>query len=161
MKKIIFTTLLMSLLFLNQSSILAGGYGMAGCGLGSLIIKENNFLQIFAATTNGTSGSQTFGITTGTSNCTASGVVRSDKAQEVFVHLNYESLEKEMAVGKGEKLETLATLFGCNESQKFASMTKSKYEKLFSNEGNPSHLFLSLKSEIEKDKSLKSSCVIN
>ena len=42
-----------------------------GCGLGSMIIKNQNstMLQAIAATTNGTSGNQTFGITSGTSNC--------------------------------------------------------------------------------------------
>lgn len=34
-----------------------------GCGLGSLVIKDQStvMLQVLAATTNGTSGSQTFG----------------------------------------------------------------------------------------------------
>ena len=50
-----------------------GGYGMAGCGLGSLLFGNDNttLMQILAATTNGLFGSQTFGITSGTSNCTA------------------------------------------------------------------------------------------
>ena len=42
----------------------------AGCGLGSMIIQENTkVMQLLAATTNGSFGSQTFGISTGTSNC--------------------------------------------------------------------------------------------
>jgi len=42
-----------------------------GCGLGSVIFKGQDALlfQILAVTTNGTSGNQTFGITTGTLNC--------------------------------------------------------------------------------------------
>ena len=52
-----------------SSSAWAGGYKSAGCGLGSMIIKDDGFVQVFAATTNATSGSQTFGITSGTSNC--------------------------------------------------------------------------------------------
>ena len=35
---------------LGQSNLNA--YGSAGCGLGSLIIKEDGFIQLFAATTN-------------------------------------------------------------------------------------------------------------
>ncbi|MEN0057326.1 MAG: DUF3015 family protein, partial [Bdellovibrio sp.] len=46
-----------------------GTYGTAGCGLGSLVFgNEKGPVQIVAATLNGT-GVQTFGITTGTSNC--------------------------------------------------------------------------------------------
>src|SRR5947207_15915430 len=41
----------------------AAKYGPAGCGLGSLIFDaDSGWTQIFAATTNGTSGNQTFGI---------------------------------------------------------------------------------------------------
>ena len=50
----------------------AAKYGPAGCGLGSMIFDpDSGFTQIFAATTNGTSGNQTFGISTGTSNWNA------------------------------------------------------------------------------------------
>src|SRR3954464_7446787 len=45
-------------------------YGTAGCGLGSLVFgDQKGAIQILAATTNTTFGTQTFGITTGTSNC--------------------------------------------------------------------------------------------
>ena len=56
------------------SSSAFAGYGAAGCGLGSFVFGDNNswWAQTLGATTNGTSGSQTFGITTGTSNCDAS-----------------------------------------------------------------------------------------
>jgi len=54
---------------LGASSAMADSFGMAGCGLGSMLIQSNGKEQIFVATTNGSSGSQTFGITSGTSNC--------------------------------------------------------------------------------------------
>ena len=60
-----------------------------GCGLGSLVIKDQStvMLQVLAATTNGTSGSQTFGITSGTSNCNKpSNFVANDKLNQ-FEHL--------------------------------------------------------------------------
>src|SRR5205823_3826374 len=39
-------------------------YGLAGCGLGSMLFgDQKGMIQILAATTNGTFGSQTFGIT--------------------------------------------------------------------------------------------------
>src|SRR3954469_2639303 len=61
-------------------------YGMAGCGLGSLIFGPVNSpgAQILAATTNSTFGSQTFGITSGTSNCVSGGVVALDRQQTAF-----------------------------------------------------------------------------
>ncbi len=46
-----------------------GTYGVAGCGLGSMVFgNQEGGIQVIAATLNGT-GIQTFGITSGTSNC--------------------------------------------------------------------------------------------
>ncbi len=57
----------------------AAPYGTAGCGLGSIVIgSKPGMMQIFAATTNGTSASQSFGITSGTSNCVDHGSSGSD-----------------------------------------------------------------------------------
>jgi hypothetical protein len=162
MKKIILTIIFTSMALIIGVNPVSAKYGMAGCGLGSLIIENNDFTQVFAATSNGTAGSQTFGITTGTSNCTKDGVVKNEKAQEVFVHMNYNSLEKEMAVGKGEKLNALATLVGCSKNVNgFSEFAKANYSKLFSsNNGDPSILLSSLKQEMSKDVTLKSSCTL-
>ena len=46
------------------------GYGMAGCGLGSILFgAKPGKIQILSGTTNGIYGNQTFGISSGTSNC--------------------------------------------------------------------------------------------
>ncbi len=168
MKKILtyFIVFLGALLFVTgvSSAPAAAKYGMAGCGIGSLIIKENGFAQVVAATTNNIYGNQTSGITTGSLGCTADGVVKSDKEQEIFVHMNIDSLEQEMAAGKGEKLNTLATLFGCpKDSQKnFANMTQKKYGTLFTNDvrNSPSDLISAIRTEISKDNNLATSCKI-
>lgn len=107
--------------------------GDAGCGLGSLVFKNNSKVeQVLAATTNGTFGSQTFGITTGTSNCSASNIVMNEKEIQYFAEANQSDLTREMAQGNGEKLSTLAALYGCNGQQKakFAKMTQSSYSKI-------------------------------
>jgi hypothetical protein len=94
----------------------------AGCGLGSLVIKQNTkVMQVLAATTNGTFGSQTFGITFGTSNCSAQGLVQNDKQIQYFVEVNQAELTREMAQGHGEKMVTLAALNGCNTEAEIAA----------------------------------------
>lgn len=93
----------------------AANYGMAGCGLGSMLIDKSGS-QVSAATTNGT-GSQIFGITTGTSNCTDDGVAINDREQELFTEANFEVLKQEIAMGQGENLLALASLMGCDEAQ--------------------------------------------
>lgn len=126
----------------------AGSYGMAGCGLGSILIKTNDKMQIFAATSNGTSANQTFGITFGTSNCTPGGAAYIEKQQEVFVNVNFESLEKEMAAGSGEKLDAFSNLLGCKSSSAFGAMARDNYDSFFGAETTPSSLLKEVKRKV-------------
>lgn len=93
----------------------AANYGMAGCGLGSIVMGPRGS-QVSAATTNITSASQFLGITTGTSNCAEDGVALRQSEVSSFAEANFESLKSEMAQGKGENLEVLASLMGCDAS---------------------------------------------
>lgn len=104
-------------------------YGMAGCGLGTFVIKEDGIMQILAATTNGTSGSQTFGITSGTSNCAPSQSVAAAE-QEVFIRANLASLEREAAQGSGEYLNAYAQILNCDQST-FQNEVRENHAKLF------------------------------
>lgn len=98
----------------------------SGCGLGSMIIQENTkVMQILAATTNGSFGSQTFGISTGTSNCKAQNLVMREKAVQYFAEVNKDDLSREMAKGQGEKLTTLASLYGCESATSRAAFAHS------------------------------------
>ena len=114
-----------TVLFMGSFAMAAGD---AGCGLGSLIITKNSkLLQLFAVTTNNSTGSQTLGITFGTSNCSANGIVQNDKQIQYFVEVNQEELTREMAQGHGEKLSTLAALNGCaSDSQISAFNAKAQ-----------------------------------
>src|SRR4051812_44427690 len=69
----------------RTDTIPEGSYGMAGCGLGSLAIRDGSkWMQVVAATLNGT-GVQTFGISFGTSNCTEDGVATAAREKEAFI----------------------------------------------------------------------------
>jgi len=89
-----------------------GVYGVAGCGLGSMVFgKEDGVMQVLAATLNAT-GIQTFGITSGTSNC---GRGLFNKAQlNSFIQSNAIALENDIARGQGETLSTLNNMLGCD-----------------------------------------------
>lgn len=106
-----------------------GVYGMAGCGLGSIVIKENTFAQIFATTTNGTLGNQTFGITSGTSNCVGN-ASRTAAEQEVFIRNNYAQLSTQAAQGQGEYLDAFAELLGC-EREPLLQFSQNNRAKIF------------------------------
>ena len=107
-----------------------------GCGLGSLVIKDQStvMLQVLAATTNGTSGSQTFGITSGTSNCNKpSNFVANDKLNQ-FVGENMDELALDISAGKGETLSTVAKLMNVENNVEFTAKLQSNFTNIYSNE---------------------------
>lgn len=142
----------------------AGTQNDAGCGVGSLVFKENGRMeQVLAATTNAWTG-QIFSITTGTVGCGDSAPAAAPapkrrsslKQQEGYVAVNFRNLSREMAAGQGEYVSTLASMLGC-ERAAFGKMTKSRYEQLFPTaDVTPSKLLGTLKSEIAKDSALAS-----
>ena len=123
---------------LSQVALASGQHPMAGCGLGYLLFgheggKNSKSMQILAATTNGTSGNQTFGITSGTSGCTVDGKVAKNVQAEVYAEINYRELSQEMAQGSGEYLNTFAAVLGVSETHRpeFFQLVKERYEVLF------------------------------
>ncbi len=139
--------------------------GDAGCGLGSLVISKNSKgLQLLAATTNASFLSQAFGITSGTSGCSSSGLVQNDKEMEYFVEVNHDDLSREMAQGKGEKLNTLAALNGCAtpEAQAaFAEMTQQSFAKIVpSAETKAPEMVQNLKGQVAADNEVMKLCKV-
>ena len=126
------------LLFVQAAGVGAAGNpdNGPGCGLGKLAWMDYGGQkqiapQVMMATTNGTFGSQTFGISSGTSGCTNDGVIIKNK------HLNmasraFESLAEEMAQGRGEHLASLATLLGVPEEAQpdFFALVQEHYTLL-------------------------------
>jgi hypothetical protein len=136
---------------------------MAGCGLGSLIFQSDNtmFKQILASTTNNILVPQTFAITTGTSNCTAGGVLKSEKEQAAFVEVNFRDLKRDMAAGGGEFLNSFSTLLGCEDSAKakLGKMTQQKYETIVpSDTTTPMQLLSSVKAQVKATPELAKGC---
>ncbi len=132
-------------------------YGMAGCGFGSIVMGKDS--QISAATTNATSLSQPFGISSGTSNCTTSNRVSMEDVQKEFISDNFETLSKEISQGNGESLRAFAGTFGCRESAvpEFGVQMQRSYQKIFSSPGSIAALDI-IREEILSNKSLSESC---
>jgi hypothetical protein len=95
-----------------------------------LIFEPNSgFTQIFAATTNGTFGNQTFGITSGTSNC--AGGSGGSASAKVFVETNRVALAKDIARGQGETIDSLSRLAGCRASSAVGSSLQRRFDQIF------------------------------
>ncbi|MGB3960967.1 MAG: DUF3015 family protein [Sulfurimonas sp.] len=103
-----------------------------GCGLGAMIIKDDSSAVMLAlqATTNGTSANQTFGITSGTSGCKKAKFVMNDRAEE-FVASNMDILAKEISVGHGESLDTLAELLNVEDKAIFCAALQANYNSIY------------------------------
>jgi len=140
----------------------AGKYGMAGRGLGSMLITGQGFVQVFAATTNETLGTQTFGISSGTSNCTAGGTVKEDREREAFVEAALPNVLDDASRGDGEYLNALGTLYGCDASAlpDFGKAAQDNYETICQAEGcsNAAQFLTSLEASLSTNPSLATAC---
>jgi hypothetical protein len=106
------------------------GYGPAGCGLGSILFDPGSgFTQVLAATTNTSFGTQTFGITSGTSNCSASG--RGASAARAFVEANRPVLARDIARGRGETISSLAQLAECADAARVGEQLQRRFSDIF------------------------------
>jgi hypothetical protein len=165
MKKTLFAVGALALvggILMNPSTGLAAGYGAAGCGIGSLVFGDSpGIIQVFAATTNGLFGSQTFGITSGTSNCAGAGTA-SLQMQETFVSMNHSSLSRDMAAGQGEYLTTLSVLMGCEagSNEVFASTMKENHHKIFTPDAKPAEVLTHVRTVVAENATLAPVCKI-
>ncbi|MES3037091.1 MAG: DUF3015 family protein [Bdellovibrionota bacterium] len=137
--------------------------GDSGCGLGGVIISKNSkLLQIFSITTNASFFSQAFGITSGTSGCSASGIVSNDKQIEYFVEVNHDDLTREMAQGSGEKLQTLAVLNGCKTAEAqmmFSQMTQAGFKTIVPKaETTPEEIVVHVRNQMQATPDLMKMC---
>lgn len=125
MKKLLFSLVVAGSL---SVSLFAGANSQTGCGLGTLVIQNPDSALMYAlqATTNGTSGNQTFGITSGTLNCKETKFVHNTKAIN-FVNANLDALSNEAALGTGEHLDTLAELLEVEDANKFKADLRANY----------------------------------
>lgn len=116
----------------------AGENNIGTCGWGSKLFDGQRGIapQVLGVTTNGTLGNQTFGITSGTSGCTQDGVVKSNWKTAMFIDGNKEKLARDMSLGNGETLDSLAKLMGVRDEHKpaFFSATKDNFARIFAPE---------------------------
>lgn len=151
----------MGFLFLVSSAFADGRpYGAAGCGLGNLAMGKHGS-QVLAATTNGTSGSQTFGITSGTSNCVDSQNMASRKQLPMFIEANRVALANDMARGQGETLAHVSHVYNCQDNVKFNAVMQKNFSTVFPKQDVDGYTVnQSIISVIKSDNALASSCKI-
>lgn len=132
MKKILCLSALSIMMTFNASAENTG----PGCGLGAQLFDGQSGLgpHILAATTNGSSANQTFGMSTGTFGCEVDQKINYQAS--VFVNENIQQIAVDFSRGQGETLDSLVNLLGVAEQDKdlFASVVRSNFADIFSSE---------------------------
>ena len=134
MKKLFVAVVVLSLVLMGGAVAFAAESNV-GCGLGDLILGDPDsvVLQSFEATTNGTSGNQTFGVTSGTSNCKKPSKLVSNERLQEFVTQNMDSIASDIASGQGESLDTVAELMGVPAAERaaFGATVQASFTKIY------------------------------
>lgn len=128
MKKV----LVASIMFLVTFMVADAFANNAGCGFGTEILKgkKGKVFEVLAVTTNGTSGSSTFAITTGTSGY-KEGAMIGVNIVDVYISENMDSLAADIAKGDGEYIDTLAHLMKVEDKQAFKNKLHQNFTRIY------------------------------
>ncbi len=138
MKHILFAFAL-TLVF-SSAACAASAKANTGCGLGTVLWKnraDGSILsQALQATTNGSFGTQTFGITSGTLECSEPANAVKNEHLNRFVKANMDNLARDISQGRGETLDTFAELLQVplKKRSEFAAKLQGNFDKVFTSE---------------------------
>lgn len=153
MKRLVSSTLLL----LASSSAFAVAPGGGGCGWGNALFEGQSgpAPHILAVTTNGTSGNNTFGMTTGTNGCSTSGAIGySGKSMLASV---MDEFSEDAAKGEGEAMTAVSVAMGVSAEDRahFAQLTHSNFSTIFPNQDvTAEQVYTSLQSMMKSDTQL-------
>ncbi|SDW08702.1 DUF3015 domain-containing protein [Marinobacter mobilis] len=131
-------------------------FAQPGCGVGAMIFKGQSGVgpHVLAATTNGTFGNQTFGMTTGTLGCNTNQAVQS---MAMYMDSNVDKIARDMSRGEGENLDTLAVLLNIEAGDRdtFRTLLQDNFAAIFpSSETTSGEAVEAIVSLMEQDQAL-------
>jgi len=120
------------------SSVSYAAHGPAGCGLGSVMFegKDGLVFNVLAATFNGSSGSQTFGMSTGTLGCEDAKTATVSAVS--FIEGNEVALSNDIARGNGETLNAYLAMVKMPNAN--TAKLKKNYGKIFAKGNTPAQI---------------------
>lgn len=134
MKKIISSIILLGI----SSAAMAVAPGGGGCGWGNMMFngQSGTAPHVVAVTTNGTSGNNTFGMTTGTNGCSTDGTITYGGGSLVSFAPIMDELSEDIARGHGEVLDAAAVVIGIEQSDRevFRAVMHENFSTIFPNE---------------------------
>lgn len=129
MKKVIGSVIGGVVLMTASSAAMAVAAGGPNCGWGNLLFKGSKGIpsHVVAVTTNGTSGNNTFGITSGTNGCDASGSLTYGGRDMVQVSAIMDEFSEDVARGHGDAMDAVAVMIGVKQTDR-ATFSKVMHE---------------------------------
>ena len=133
-------------------------YGIAGCGLGSVVMGKQGG-QVSAATTNGTSFNQSFGISAGSLNCLDTATAEVASRMDQFIIVNKTALQGDVAKWNGETISAISSYMGCSASSKeVGQFLKANYSTIFSKSNKANEITDSIITVILNNSELAVKC---
>lgn len=150
--------LLIGSLIMGASTLTMADNSGPGCGWGSMLFEGSSGTpsHVVAATTNGTSGNNTFGMTSGTNGCDTSKTLDYKGTSAVVFH-NMDRLSNDIAKGEGEILDTVASVMGIDsvDVPTFKRVLHENFDAIYPNsEVTSDQVMEAMISVMEKDESL-------
>lgn len=119
-----------------SSAAMAVAPGGPNCGWGNLLFEGQSGLgsHIIASITNGTSGNNTFGMTTGTNGCSTSGTLTYGGKSMISSIMG--EFSEDVAAGDGDAMDTVAVIYGVHKDDRatFAKVMHENFTVIFPSE---------------------------
>ncbi len=118
-----------------STSAFAGAAGGPGCGWGQMLFEgqTGTATHVLGLTTNGSTGNNTFGVTSGTNGCSSSGTITYDGKGMVKVGAVMDEFSEDVASGDGEVLTAVAVTLGVKQEDRayFKETMHNNYSEIF------------------------------
>lgn len=119
-----------------SSVAVAEAPGGPNCGWGNMLFKGQKGMaaHFLASTTNGTSGNNTFGMTSGTNGCSVEGTLTY--GGKAMINAMLDEFTTDVAVGQGDTLTAVAVAYGVEQQDRaaFAQLAHQNFAVLFPSE---------------------------
>lgn len=103
----------------------------SGCGIGWQVTKSMTTTASYVRTLTNATFSNSVAMTSGTSGCARHDLVLKEKEKIYFVESNLIPLKREVALGRGERMSALASIWGCKNNQSMTNTLRKNYREIF------------------------------
>jgi hypothetical protein len=135
-----------------SSNVYADAAGGNNCGWGNMLFagQSGPAPHVLGITTNGSTGNNTFGVTSGTNGCSANSKITYG-GKSVMAAIMTEFSE-DVAAGNGEALNAVAVIMGVEQQdrQTFAEVTHANFKVIFPSENTTAEEAMSALEQVMK-----------